>query len=210
MTPFSEQFSAVRKAQFDFFDSLSTQAIESAGRLAALNLAVSRDLTQRSLGAGFALLSSRDPRDVLVLGGQAEDQVRSLFAYGRELLGIASSVRPYAVPLRLLALAKEQAVETVEVVEQSVAAPLEAVASTVVEATTEPVVVAGLVPAPEPLLAAAEPIPVAEPKAIAKAAGKGTARAAEVPHPAAAPVAPLEAAELPKVELNAVSAKRKK
>ncbi|WP_051933083.1 phasin family protein [Massilia sp. BSC265] len=244
MTSPRDQFSAVGKAQFeaqfDFFNSIASQTLESASRVAALNLAVSRDSVQRSIGATLALVNSRDPRDVLSLGGQAEEQFRSLFAYGRELLGIAAGVRPY--PLRPQALSAPQAIETVEVIERSVAdatasaaaAPVEAAAAaaSVVEAAVEaaPAVeahpVAAFAPVSEPVVVAepeaapaastealaAEPVPVAEPKAIAKAVGKGAARAAAVPHPAAAPVAELatdEGTEAPKL-VPAPASKRKK
>lgn len=225
MTSLRDQFSAVRKAQFDaqfdFFNSMTSQAIESASRMAALNLAVSRDAVQRSLGTGFALMNSRDPRDVLSLGGQAEEQMRSLFAYGRELLGIAGGGRPYALRPQALALAPQAAAETVEVVEQALAdtAPaIEAAAEAVTEnlaavvpaeaQLAEPVVVAESPATLDALVA--EPAPVAEPKPIAKAAGKGSPRAAAAAHPAAAPVAELDAGEAPKVELPPASPKRKK
>lgn len=239
MTSISDQFSAVRKAQFDaqfdFFNAIASQTLESASRVAALNMAVSRDAVQRSLGASFALLNSRDPRDVLSLGGQAEEGFRSLFSYGRELLGIAAGVRPYAV--RPQGLSAPQAIETVEVVERGVAevqsasvAAAESVVEAAVEAApaveaahpvaafapvSEPVVVAEPAAAPEAVAEtlAAEPVPVAEPKAIAKAVGKGAARAAAVPHPAAAPVAELatdEGAEAPKLVPAPAVSKRKK
>ena len=32
-----------------------------------------------------------------MLGGHAEEQVRSLFSYGRELMSIAGGIKPYAV-----------------------------------------------------------------------------------------------------------------
>ncbi|RZA30922.1 MAG: phasin family protein [Lysobacteraceae bacterium] len=227
MTSISDQFSAVRKAQFDaqfdFFNSFTTQALDSAGRLAALNLTVSREAVQRSLGAGLALASSRDPRDIFALGGQAEEQMRNLFAYGRELLGIASSLNPPAVRPQALGLASLQAgklaAETVEVFERSVtdavqaapAAAEAAVAPAPAEEAPHPVAAFASVAEPvvvaEPEAAqeaapqeatealAAEPVPVAEPTAIAKAIGKGTARAAAAPHPAAAPVAELAASE---------------
>lgn len=239
MTSISDQFSAVRKAQFDaqfdFFNAIASQTLESASRMAALNMAVSRDAVQRSLGASFALLNSRDPRDVLSLGGQAEEGFRSLFSYGRELLGIAAGVRPYAV--RPQGLSAPQAIETVEVVERGVAevqsasvAVVESVVEAAVEAApaveaahpvaafapvSEPVVVAEPAATPEAATEAlaAEPVPVAEPKAIAKAVGKGAARAAAVPHPAAAPVAELatdEGAEAPKLVPAPAVSKRKK
>ncbi len=232
MTSLSDQFSAVRKAQFEaqfnFFNSMTTQALESASRVAALNLAVSRDALQRSIGTGFALMNSRDPRDVFTLGGQAEEQVRSLFAYSRELLGIAAGARAYGGRPQALALASQQAVETVEVLERSVAESVEAVAAAtsatkaVPEASgahpvaafapvTEPVVVAEPEAAPEALAAAAEPVPVAEPTAIAKAVGNGsTLAAAAAPHPAAAPVPAADSEEAPKVEVARGSSKRRK
>ncbi|MGI4844793.1 MAG: phasin family protein [Janthinobacterium lividum] len=233
MTSISDQFSAVRKAQFDaqfdFFNAIASQTLESASRVAALNVAVSRDAVQRSLGASFALLNSRDPRDVLSLGGQAEEGFRSLFAYGRELLGIAAGVRPHAV--RPQALSAPQAVETVEVVERGVA-EVQAAAAAAVESIAEPAVqaahpVSAFAPVTEPVVVteapaaleagtdalAAEPVPVAEPSAIAKAAGKGAAHAAAVPHPAAAPVAELakdDSAEAPKLVRATAAPKRKK
>ena len=230
MTSISDQFSAVRKAQFDaqfdFFNAIASQTLESASRVAALNMAVSRDAVQRSLGASFALLASRDPRDVLSLGGQAEEGFRSLFSYGRELLGIAAGVRPYA--LRPQGLSAPQPIETVEVVERGVAEVRSASAAaveSVVEAAahpaaafapvSEPVVVAEPAAAPEAATEAlaAEPVPVAEPKAIAKAVGKGAARAVAVPHPAAAPVAEFATdggAQAPKLVPAPAVPKRKK
>lgn len=193
MTSLRDQFSAVRKAQleaqFDFFNSMTSQAFESASRVAALNLAVSRDAVQRSIGAGFALMNSRDPRDVLSLGGQAEEQMRSLFDYGRELLGIASGTRPYSVRPQALALASRQAIETVEVIERSAAdtgATLEQAAVAPVQA--QAAAVSTFAPAAESIAesastAAAEA--AAEVSAAANAATEAAA-AADAPHPVAA------------------------
>ncbi|MGI4721260.1 MAG: phasin family protein [Janthinobacterium lividum] len=250
MTSLPEQFNAARKAQFeagfDFFQSFANQAIESAGRVAALNLATSRDSLERSARTARALISSRDPRDLLMLGGHAEEQVRSLFTYGRELMGIAGGIRPVAV--RLAAPAARIDVETVAfkavvpapqdaaaVSAPAAAAAAEPAASeaptvdaapevapkiapeiapkaAATAAPVEPVVVAEPEPAVELVVTATEvtPAPVGEPKAIAKAAAKGIPRAAVVPHPAAAPVAPEGDAELPKVEVQASSPRRKK
>lgn len=181
MNSLREQFSAVRKAQFeaqfDFFQSMTTQAIESAGRVAALNMAMSRDALQRSLGTTYALINSHDPRDVLALGGQAEEQMRTLFSYSRELLGIASGMRPVALP-QMLALAqagervveqaseqvKERVVETAELADRAVAEAAAQAASTA-DAAAEAVRVAE---APHPVAAfapATEPVVVAEPAA---------------------------------------------
>lgn len=241
MTSLPEQFNAARKAQFeagfDFFQSFANQAIEGAGRVAALNLATSRDSLERSARTARALMSSRDPRDLLMLGGHAEEQVRSLFTYGRELMDIAGGIRP--VTLRIPAPAARTDIETVAFKAVAPApqdaAPAPAPAPTAAAAAAEPAVpeapavqavpeaAAGAEPAepvvvaePEPAVelvvtaTEAAPAPVAEPKAIAKAAGKGAPRAAVVPHPAAAPIAAEGDAELPKIEVPAPAPRRKK
>lgn len=182
MTSLRDQFSAVRKAQFDaqfdFFNSMTTQALESAGRVAALNMAMSREAVQRSLGATCALMNAREPRDVLTLGGQAEEQMRTLFSYGRELLGIASGMRPVALPPQMLTLAqagervlgqvseqvKAQAADTVDLAGRGVAEAAAQAAATA-DAATQAVRVAE---AAHPVAAFApvtEPVVVAEPAA---------------------------------------------
>lgn len=239
MTSLPEQFNAARKAQFeagfDFFQSFANQAIEGAGRVAALNLATSRDSLERSARTARALMSSRDPRDLLMLGGHAEEQVRSLFTYGRELMDIAGGIRP--VTLRIPAPAARTDIETVAfkavapAPQDAAPAPASAAAAAAAEPAVpeapaahavpeagasaepaEPVVVAEPEPAVELVVTATEaaPAPVAEPKAIAKAAGKGAPRAAVVPHPAAAPIAAEGDAELPKIEVPTPAPRRKK
>lgn len=222
MTSLPEQFNAARKAQFeagfDIFHSLANQAFESASRVAALNLATSRDALERSARTATALFASRDPRDLLMLGGHAEEQVRSLFSYGRELMSIAGGTKPYAVRTPVLSGASVETVAFKAVAPAPAPAPAPSPAPEPVMAAaapeaapSEPLVVAEPEPPVELIVTATEPAPapVTEPKAIAKAAGKGTARAAVVPHPAAAPVAAAEEAGAPKVELPS-SPRRKK
>lgn len=219
MTSLPEQFTAARKAQFEagfeIFHSLANQAFESASRVAALNLATSRDALERSARTATALFASRDPRDLLMLGGHAEEQVRSLFSYGRELMSIAGGIKPYAVRTPVLSGANVETVafKAVAPVPAPAPVPEPVLAAAAPEAApSEPLVLAEPEPAVELIVTATEaaPAPVAEPKAIAKAAGKGTARAAVVPHPAAAPVAALDEAEAPKIELPPPSPRRKK
>lgn len=246
MTSLPEQFSAVGttqvRAQFDFLHSFATQALEGASRVASLNLAISRDAVERSTRAAQTLMASRDPRDLLVFGGHAEEQVRSLFDYSRELMGIASGVRLYA-PLQapVATSATQLAARAAEAVEAVVTAPAPVVSlaetEVVVVAQPEPAVqdepaeaapALSAAPPSEPAVAAeleaaaeapvvdapavealaVEPAPVAEPTAIAAAAGQGEAQAGVAPHPAAAPV-PAEGAavQVPKV---ANSSRRKK
>lgn len=225
MTSLPEQFTAARKAQveagFDMFESFANQAFESASRIAALNLSTSRDTLERSARTATALFASRDPRELLMLGGHAEEQVRSLFSYGRELMNIVGGIRAY--PLRAPTLASSN-IETVAfrtvapapapepVVKRPEPEPV-AAAPVVAEASAaEPVVVAEPEAAVELIVTASEaaPGPAAEQKAIAKAAGKGDARASMLPHPAAAPIPAADEAEAPKVALAPGAPRRKK
>ena len=237
MTSLPEQFTAARKAQFeagfDIFQTFANQAFESASRVAALNLSTSRDTLERSARTATALLASRDPRDFLMLGGHAEEQVRSLFSYGRELMSIAGGIKPYA--LRAASLASKD-IETVafkavapipvaaaqtpvpEPVAQAPAAAPETVVSAEETPAPEPVVLVAPEPAVELIVSASEPVPVAapvaapvpdaEPKAIAKAAGNGSAPV--LPHPAAAPIPENGETALPKIAVPQSTPRRKK
>ncbi|MBQ5947218.1 phasin family protein [Massilia sp. ST3] len=219
MTSLPEQLTAARtaqlEAQFSLFRSVTRQALDNAGRVLALNLSTSRDSVERSSQAVRELFSATGPQDILALRSHAEEQFRSLFAYGRELFSIASGTQvppAYLVPSSPApaALPAPQA-EPAAVSPEFVAAAEQPVADAVVEQvkdeneqlaayvqehveSKEPAVVA------EPIFAVDEPAPVAAPKPIAKAAGKGLPKAAVVPHPLSAPVPGTEAVALPKIE----------
>jgi phasin family protein len=94
MTQLTEQLSAVRntqlEAQLDVFRSLSTRALDSAGKLFALNMKTSRQSIDQAAGTFRQLLDARDPRDLLAVGKAAQDQWQNLFSYGREVFGIAT------------------------------------------------------------------------------------------------------------------------
>ena len=218
MTSLPEQLTAARtaqlEAQFALFRSVTRQALDNASRVLALNLSTSRDSVERSSQAVRELFSASSPQDLLALRSHAEEQFRSLFAYGRELFSIASGAQTYAVrgaaapaapapeaPAAEAAQPVVQAVqEAVQAVEETVVEPVKAeseqLAAYVQEhiESKEPAVVA------ESVEVVAEPAPVAEPKPIAKAAGKGAPKAAVVPHPLSAPVPESDAVELPKIE----------
>jgi phasin family protein len=94
MTTLSEQLSAVRKsqweAQLDVFRALSKRALDSAEQLIALNMKTSRASVEQATGTFKQLLEASNPRDLLAVGSSAQDQWQQFFAYGRELLGIAT------------------------------------------------------------------------------------------------------------------------
>ncbi|MBQ5941295.1 phasin family protein [Massilia sp. AB1] len=211
MTSLPEQLTAARtaqlEAQFALFRSVTKQALDNASRVLALNISTSRDSVERSSQAVRELFTATSPQDLptlqQALRSHAEEQFRSLFTYGRELFSIASGAQSYAVrgtqaPAALPAPVPEaqEAPAVAETIPEPVKAEAQELAAYVQEhiESKEPAVVA------ETIDVVDEPAPVAEPKPIAKAAGKGVPKAAVVPHPLSAPVPENDAVELPKIE----------
>ena len=167
MTSLSEQLSAApnhyltapMNAQLTVLSALTTQALDSASRITALNLSTSQEVLERSAQTARQLIGARDARDLAVLRSHAEEQVRSLFAYSRELLGIAAGVQPLLVrsmtPAPLAAPVTEMAQAVVDTVQAATERTIDAVAAT---------------PAPEPVAVAPAPVAEAPEPAIIEAA----------------------------------------
>ncbi len=89
MTSLPEQFSAARLTQldngFNLVQSFSNQALDQTSRVIALQLNASRAAIEQSTAAARQLLAARDPRDLLALGSQSQQQFKSLFDFGSEL-----------------------------------------------------------------------------------------------------------------------------
>lgn len=262
MTSLPEQLSAARKsqldAQFRLLHSFTDRAFDNASRLMALNLAVSRESVERSSRTVSALLGATSPRDLGLLRSHAEEQMRSMVAYGREVFGIATGIRPHAVPLTTptpvsapaalpsptqiaqtvieasapVAKTVENAVqagaEIVETVSASASNSVKAAGEAMHEVTEdvakesahavdqveetlsalvqeqalkdEPAVVQSLEPADLQAAPLDQPTPVAKPKPIAKAAGKGAPKAAVAQHPLAAPVETKDSATVTRID----------
>jgi len=262
MTSIPEQLSAARKsqldAQFRLLHSFTDRAFDNASRVMALNLALSRDSVERSSRTFSQLLGATGPRDLGLLRSHAEEQMRSVAAYGRELFGIALGFQPYSVSLDRapftpaaalapaalpaptqvaqtiieasapVAKAAEDAVQAgADIIEAVTTTASDTAAATATEATRavdrveetlaalvqeqalkdEPAVVQSL---EAEVLAAPvdEPTPVAKPKAIARAAGKGAPKAAVAQHPLAAPVESKDSATVTRIDAG--SPKRRK
>jgi len=151
MTSLPEQFSAASTrqlsaqldAQFRFFHTFATQALDNVSRLAMLNLSASRDSVERSSQALRQLSEATQPRDLLALRSHAEEQVRGLMNYGRELFNISANAQPYG--LRTIAPEAAPAVAVAAIVRETLIpeapqqAPETAVQATeaVTEAVTE-------------------------------------------------------------------------
>ncbi len=184
MISFSEQFSAARKAQVDhqieFMRALTAQAVATAGQVLALNINTSRESAARTADTVRQMCAITDPRDLFTLGAHTQEQLSSLYNYGRELMNIAADAR--------LGLTRRVAGQPAPQ-PQADAAPLQPAAP---EAATAPVVEvapeAEAVPAQPEIASAAVPRTKAKP--IARAVGKVVYAhaSAEVPHPAAAPI----------------------
>ncbi|MGF6274968.1 hypothetical protein ABIB38_003365 [Massilia sp. UYP11] len=211
----TRQLSAQLDAQFRFFNTFATQALDNASRLISLNLSASRDSVERSSHTLRQLIGATQPRDLLVLRTHAEEQVRSLFDYGRELANITANAQPYglrtiapeAAPPAFVAPVIQETPIT-EAAQEAVQATVKATEEATEEVTeqvkqaAEQISEPAFAPEPlvvelaEPMATAAEvqatvldePVPVSEQKPIAKAAVKGASKAAATPQPLAAPV----------------------
>jgi phasin family protein len=228
----TRQLSAQWDAQFRFFHTFATQTLDNASRIMSLNLSASRDSVERSSHTLRQLIEATQPRDLLVLRTHAEEQVRSLFNYGRELFNITANAQPVALrtiaheapgaPLTLAAPVSAPIEQAATVAAAATTATIDAVADTgakvteAVQAAAAPVVQAQP-PAPAepvvvqegPAIVSADeiqatigddPTPVARPKPIARAAGKGAPKAATAPHPMAAPVEDKDSATVTRID----------
>jgi phasin family protein len=187
MTPFSDQLSTVRQAQFeaqlDMFRKLSARALDSAGQIAALNMRASRASMEQAAGTVKQMLEVRDPRELFALGSTAQEQWQAMFSYGRELFGLAVSAP--ALP-KLAPLPAAPAPAPAAAVDIG-AAPAEAAIDAGTVARTEDPLRAEAEAAIE--TAIADQVPPAEPTPLAKAVSELAPKLAGAEHPLASIVA---------------------
>jgi phasin family protein len=214
MTSLPEQFSAARLTQldngFNLMQSFGDQALDRTSRVVALQFEASRAAIEQSSDALRQLLAMRDPRDLLALGAQSQQNLRTLFNYGSELFSIAAGagfrpLRSYSVDA-LNAIATANASAAQQTVDAAVASLTPASPPAPAQEAAPP---AQPEAQPEADQAAAaisivtsDVEPGAEPTAIAKAASEALDLPVAPPHPVAASV-PVEVSveiELPKVE----------
>lgn len=204
MTSLQEQFSAARTTQldngFNLLQSFSDQALDRTSRVVALQFEASRAAIAQSSDALRQLLAVRDPRDLLALGAQSQQNLRTMFNYGSELFSIAAGtgftpLRSYSVDA-LNAITTANAAAAQQTVDAAVASLTPAAPAQ--EAAPEP----EAEKAPAIAIVTSDVEPGVEPTAIAKAASEVLDIPVAPPHPVAASV-PVEVSveiELPKVE----------
>jgi phasin family protein len=209
-----DKFAEASKQQLathiDFFQSLTSRMFENAERILALNLETTRATLDQSAGAARQLAAVREPRDLLALRAQSQQQVEAVMAYSRKLFEIAN--KPVAVPAA--APADDRHIDTAPPVVDAASAP---------ESASAPVS-AALAPSAHPL-GEADPEPASAPvidatvTPIAQAVSTVLAAPLEVPHPAASPmpeardiiippIAPVDAAPAPVEASTAAPVKR--
>lgn len=202
MSTLPEQFSAVGKSQVEsqinFFQNFTAKAFESAQKIVALNVSLSRASLEKSSAAVSDLLAAKDPRDLFALTKRTQEGIDSLLAYNRALVAIATGatvtlaeqVAEIAPPS--LALVKPAPLAQAKPEPQAQPAPL---AQSEPQAQPEPPAAAPAFVAPvaAPDVAAPATVtatPAAPPEAqatpIAKAVSKTTTKAVAA-KPAAAP-----------------------
>ena len=222
MTSLSEQFQAARQTgldhQLSLLRSVGDGMLDRTSRVFSLHLDLSRATVEHASSAMRQLLAVRDPRELLTIGAQSQQQLRTMFDYGQELFNIAAglrgaALRPYSVEVQAAAPALPAPPDAVEAAVEAVARSAQQ-AATASDAIAAPAAPPAPVPEPEQVLVPSTGItpdfdlivtsgiaPPVEPTPIARATSAilGVALA---PHPVAASV-PVEVAveiELPKVE----------
>lgn len=217
MISFPEQFSAVRNAQVDsqieFMRALTAQAVATAEQVLALNINTTRESAERTANTVRQLCEISDPRDLFTLGAQTQEQLSSLYNYGRQLINIAADAR-LDLGRRIAGQAVPQPqAKPEQAAREAKAAPAQA-AAPVVEAAPEAVAAAPLVAEAPPAVVESKPAaPRAKAKPIARAVGKIVYAPAELPHPSAAPIIEevgTDAEGLVEVKPRSAKAQRKK
>jgi phasin family protein len=213
--PFSAAGNAQFAAQLQLFQTFTSQAVATTGKIISLNLNTARASLEQSTDALRQVLAAEDPRDLLALTTRSQASFESMLAYGRALVGIATGVQApaprqetaptLAAPTAAPELAPEPApepvaavavVEAVTLPVPAEAAPVKAAAKAVAKA------VAKTTPKTTAAKPAAAPFPVADGKPVkVKITGLKTAEARKL----AAPIPP--AAQL---EMLAAAPKKKK
>jgi phasin family protein len=193
MSTLHEQFSAARtsqiEAQLNLFSKFSARAVSGAEQLIALNFDTAKAAVDHSAALFKQMLAAKDPRDLLALAGEGQQQFDGVLAYGRALAGIASGLQ--AIPGK-----EAPALPPVDKIEALDELP-----------PPEPALVVELAP-PEPEAPKkAEP----KPKPIAKAAAKAVGKAKPA-KPVAAPFPKVEgvAEESASGQLDMLAPKRGK
>ncbi|GAB3459888.1 hypothetical protein GCM10027321_18620 [Massilia terrae] len=191
MISLPEQFSAARKAQVDsqieFMRALTARAVATAEQVLALNINASRESVTRTANTVRQLCAITDPRDLFTLGAQTQEQLSSLYNYGRELFNIAADAR-LDLGRRIAAHAAPQPQAKPAQAVAPAAEPAAAQASAPA-AEAAPETVAPVVEEEQPEVAQTQPAPPrAKAKPIARAVGKVVYAPAELPHPSAAPI----------------------
>jgi hypothetical protein len=158
----------------------------------ALNISTSRASAERAASTFRQLFSITDPRDLLTLGSQTQELLSAMYAYGRELLNIATDAR--------LNMVRHNAGLPTPAPEQPAAAQAAPSPAAPVADEPAPEQQASAVAAPQLMAvpdaaASAEP-PSVKAKPVAKAVGKATGKRAGALHPSAAPVATGKAGDV--------------
>lgn len=92
--PSSEQFAVANKAVVDSLLSLASTALDSAERVAALNLNTARSVLEDSVSNTKALLNVKDPQEALSLQASlAQPNVEKAVAYTRSIYEISDQAK---------------------------------------------------------------------------------------------------------------------
>lgn len=145
----SAQFASHVDTQLRFFSTFTSQAFDNASRIVSLNLSASRASVERSSRTVRQLIGATQPRDLAVLRTHAEEQMRGLVDYSRELFNIAASAQPanlrtivptaYAPPALAAPVVQEAVARTTSAIEAGADAVQKATQDVVEQVTRQTV-----------------------------------------------------------------------
>jgi phasin family protein len=148
VTNFQSNFQTQLQSQLNFVNSVAGQAVESVGKVAALNIHTARASVEKSTATTRQLLNVKDAQEFFNQAFQP-GSLESLVEYGRELYAIAAEAQA-----ELIKATSEQTKDVVPAAVLKLAGPVKAVKQIVV--TDEEA------PAPKAAKAKAKPATEAE------------------------------------------------
>ena len=93
MASIQDPFQNPLQAQLKFISTFTSKAFEGVEKLVALNFSTTRASIASTSATLRQLALAREPADVLAIGQQSAPDMDKLFAYGRELINIATDTR---------------------------------------------------------------------------------------------------------------------
>jgi len=127
VTTFQSNFQTQLQSQLNFVNTVAGQAVESVGKVVALNIHTARASVEKSTSTTRQLLNVKDPQEFFSLASVQPSSLDGLVEYGRELYAIAAEAQA-----ELIKATSEQTKDVVPAAVLKLAGPVKAVKQIVV------------------------------------------------------------------------------